>query len=189
MKKHARKQPQPLADHPGRALAGDGTIVSAHLPLPQTRPSTSFGAHRRFAFAATLTLVMACGSEPTGPQYPEVSGTYAGPVVFSSSLGGSLEGSMSIAVVQAGAQVTITGSITFLGDTTNLPAITGNINETGFFTASAGGFSDSAEFDPECGLMTPTSSTLAFSGNTAQIHESVQTGYCGTWTLSGTLTK
>ena len=91
-------------------------------------------------------------------------------------------------VVQAESQLTISGSMTLDGMTVQLPAVTGTINETGLFTATAGGFSTSAVPDT-CGTITPTSSTLTFSGSTAQLHESATTDFCGTLTLDATLTR
>ena len=95
-------------------------------------------------------------------------------------------------VVQAGSQLTISGSMTFDGVTMQLPKVTGTINETGFFTATAGtdGFSPgAAASDDTCGTITSTSSTLTFSGSTAQLHESATTDFCGTLTLDATLTR
>lgn len=99
-----------------------------------------------------------------------------------------MDGSMNMVVAQSDEQLTITGSITFLGETTQLPAITGTINETGFFTATAGGFSGSTS-DPNCGTWTTTSATLTFSGATARLQESASSPLCGTLSLFGTLTR
>ena len=41
-------------------------------------------------------------------------------------------------VAQAGDQLTITGSITLGGQTIQIPAVTGTLNATGFFTIAAG---------------------------------------------------
>ena len=143
---------------------------------------------RRTAPAWLILLVVACSSDPTGPSFPDVAGTYTGTVTLSLSDAGSVDGSMSMVVAQSGEQLTITGSITFLGETTQLPAITGTINETGFFTATAGGFSGTAS-DPQCGTWTTTSSTLTFSGGTARLQESASSPSCGNLNLFGTLTR
>jgi len=142
---------------------------------------------RRTAPAWLILLAVACG-DLTGPSFPDVAGTYSGTVTLSLSGGGSLDGSMSMVVAQSGAELTITGSITFLGETTQLPAITGTVNETGFFTATAGGFSGTAS-DPQCGTLTTTSATLTFSGGTARLQESASSTYCGNLSLFGTLTR
>ena len=42
-----------------------------------------------------------------------------------------------------------------LGETVELPAVTGTVNETRFFTATAGGFSDTVN-DENCGTLTTT---------------------------------
>jgi len=134
-----------------------------------------------------IVSAVAC-SDLTGPSFPDVAGTYAGTVTLSLSGGGSVDGSMRMVVAQSDEQLTITGSITFLGETTQLPAITGTINETGFFTATAGGFSGTTS-DPQCGTWTPTSSTLTFSGGTARLQESASSPVCGSLNLFGTLTR
>ena len=150
---------------------------------------------RRLLGVLILTLVIsACGGDggpttPSGPQYPQVAGTYSGPLTVSSSIvSDTLTASMRMVVVQAGAQLTLTGSLMFLGETVDLPAVTGALNETGFFTATAGGFSGTVS-DETCGTLTTTSATLTFSGSTARITESATTEFCGTIRLSGTLTR
>ncbi len=95
-----------------------------------------------------------------------------------------MTGSMRIEVAQSDDQLTITGSI----DGDSFPAVTGKINETGFFTATAGGYSD-IDFDKDCGVIVTTSSTLAFSGSTANVVESATTEHCGSLKMSGTLNK
>ena len=126
---------------------------------------------------------------PTVPTVPQVAGTYLGPLELSGSLvPNTVTGSMRMVVVQAGGQVTITGSITFFGETTQLPAFTGVINSTGFVTVTGGGFSGSVS-DPDCGTITTTSSTLTFSGRSARIYEAATTDFCGNFTITGTLTR
>ena len=44
-----------------------------------------------------------------------------------------------MSVAQVGSQLTITFDATFLGETLQLPAVTGTINATGFFAATGGG--------------------------------------------------
>ena len=93
-----------------------------------------------------------------------------------------------LTVVQSGSQLTITGSLTVFGQTVQLPAVTGTVNETGFFTATAGGFATSVD-DTTCGRIAVTSATLTFAGNTARYVENDKTDFCGNWLFSGTLTK
>ncbi len=88
-----------------------------------------------------VVLAMACGDDggpmaPTSPtpQIPQVAGTYRGPITISSSTLGSVTGYAEMEVVQAGSQVTITGSQTIAGNNVQLAALTGTINATGFFT-------------------------------------------------------
>ena len=150
---------------------------------------------RRLLGVLLLTLLIAgCGDDggptaPSPPRFPQVAGTYNGTLTFTFSLvSDTLTGSMRMVVVQAGAQLTITGSMTLLGETVELPAVTGTVNETGFFTATAGGFSGTVS-DETCGTLTTTSATLTFSGSTARITETATTEFCGNIQLSGTLTR
>ena len=73
------------------------------------------------------------------PQIPNVAGTYQGPLTITAALAGgavmvSLSGTMHITVVQAGAQLTITGAIAIFDETSALEAVTGTVNETGLVT-------------------------------------------------------
>ena len=139
-------------------------------------------------------LITGCGDDggpvaPSPPQFPQVAGTYNGTLTLTFSLvSDTLTGSMRMVVVQAGSQLTITGSMMFLGETVELPAVTGTVNETGFFTVTAGGFSGTVS-DETCGTLTTTSATLTFSGSTARITETATTEFCGNIQLSGTLTR
>ena len=122
---------------------------------------------RRLALVLAITVLIGCGADsPTAPtsQIPEVAGTYTGPLTLRVvTTGDSLQGSARFDVAQAGAQLTITGSITFLGETAQLPAITGTINATGFFTPTSGGVAGAVN-DPDCGRITPASASITFSG-------------------------
>ena len=141
-----------------------------------------------------LALVSAgCGDDagsptaPTAPQFPQVAGTYTGPLTVRVT-GDSLQGSARFNVAQAGAQLTITGSVTFLGETAQLPAITGTINATGFFTPTGGGVAGAVN-DPDCGRITTTSATITFSGRTMRLVETASTQFCGNFEISGTLSR
>ena len=138
---------------------------------------------------ALCAVTLACGDSATEPRYPDVAGSYSGPVTF--MIDGQLAdvGTMNLRVVQESDQITLTSwSITTLDGTFQLPAVTGTINETGFFTATAGG-GPSTVSDPACGNITAISSTLTFSGNTARFHATLVTDYCGNWALDATLAR
>lgn len=140
-----------------------------------------------------VVLAMACGDDggplaPT-PQIPQVAGTYRGPITISSSTLGSVTGYAELEVVQAGSQVTITGSQTIAGNTVQLAALTGTINATGFFTPSAGGSHIDGNFEPTCGRWDVTTATRTFVGRTLQIVVSAFTTYCGVVDYSATLTR
>lgn len=142
---------------------------------------------KRFCVVLLCAGALACEGI-TGPNFPEVAGTYSGPLTVTSSLAGTASGTMVLTVVQATEQLTITGSVTFFGSTSQIPAITGTINETGFFTATAGGATAAAP-DPDCGVMTTTSATINFSGGTVRFHQSITTTYCGSLAFDATLTR
>lgn len=139
---------------------------------------------------ASLTLLGACDEMANSP-YPEVAGTYTGTTIMDGTLIDPIEiGTMRIEVVQSGSQVTISTTTTFLGETVELPDITGEINQTGFFTATGGGFSGDSSFsDPLCGTLTPRSATLSFSGRTARWVEYYRTDYCGEILFSTNLSR
>ena len=97
------------------------------------------------ACAVVVVATASCGgdssqdSSPTAPspqpQIPNVAGTYSGPLtITASALMVNLSGTMQITVVQAGAQLTITGSISIFEETNALQAVTGTVNETGLVT-------------------------------------------------------
>ncbi len=149
--------------------------------------------HRFPLTTALLALLVAgCGDGgPTAPSaFPQVAGTYNGQIALASSLAPeeTLTGQMQLVVVQDGAQLAITGSITFFGETTEQPAITGTIDETGSFTAASGEFAGT-DVDPECGRSTVTSFSLMFSGSTARLQVTLASDSCGTFTLDGELTR
>lgn len=151
---------------------------------------------RRLAVVVVLSLVfVACdegGGSPASPssRVPDVAGTYTGTLHLTSSLGSQqVPLQMRMVVVQSGSQLTITGSVSFGGRRVELPAVTGTINQTGFFTLRSGGFYGNTADDPECGRITTTSSSLTFSGRNARYQETANTQYCGTLQISGTLTR
>ena len=143
---------------------------------------------KRSVMAAACVITLACGGI-TGPSFPDVAGSYSGPLTVTSTLvAGSFTGTMTMTVVQADDQITVTGSTTFMGETQQLPAITGTINETGFFTATAGGSAPPSP-DPDCGILTTTASTLSFAGRTARFHQTISTTHCGGLSFDAELTR
>ena len=141
------------------------------------------------AFLLALMLPACGGDSPTSPssQFPNVAGTYRGPLIL--TIDGVLIGTIAatMTVVQSGSQLTIATSILTGGETTLLPAVTGTVNATGFLTLVTGGATTVT--DPTCGLITATSASLTFSGNTARFVSNVSTAFCGDWSFSGTPTR
>ena len=145
--------------------------------------------HRcRFVFLFFIVMLSACGGSPTSPssQFPNVAGTYTGTLaltidnVFAANVYGRMQ------VVQSGSQITVTATMTVNGVEIAIPASTGNINKTGYYTQTAGG--EASTYDPDCGNLTGTAS-LTFSGNTATYVEVMSTDFCGQWRMNGTLTR
>ena len=162
---------------------------------------------RRLATCAVVVVATAaCGgdSRPTTPvsptppspqpQIPNVAGTYQGPLTITASLEGvvlvTLSGTMHLTVVQAGAQLTITGSISIVDETSVLEAVTGTVNETGLVTFPPDSLVNAVPLgDDTCGTLTPAPTTLSFSGNTARFLQAASIDGCGTVEIVGTLTR
>ena len=147
---------------------------------------------------ATVVAVLAgCGGGDGGspvepsPRYPQVAGTYTGPAIITVvSTGTTLTGSGRAVVVQSGNQITINGSLTFEGVEVVLPAVTGTINETGFFTLTESGAVPGPPTTlGDCGLLTLTSQSLTFAGRTLTFQEGYGTTFCGSVTLVATITR
>ena len=150
---------------------------------------------RLLVAGVALVLVAACGdstsptapTRPTTPPIPQVAGTYGGPFEWRWDAVLVAQGTGSMSVVQAGAQLTLTASLTFDELTLQAPAITGTVNSAGFFTQTSA--VDPPAIVPPCGLVTPTGFSLNFSGNTARLVETATTTECGNWEFSGILTR
>ena len=167
-------------------LVRGGSTLVAHRPLYKT-------AFMGLVIIVPMLLIGACSTGPGGTDgYPRVAGTYTGPVtVQMTEVGIKLVGSLRLNVEQAGAEVTISGSVTFGDVTTNLTATSGTINRTGNFTATQSGVidPDALADDSLCGRLRPVTSSLAFSGDKAILEASLQTDYCGPILYDATLTR
>ena len=159
--------------------------------------------------AVLLVATAACGwdSSPTTPvsptppspqpQIPNVAGTYSGPLTITASREGgvllvSLNGTMHITVVQAGAQLTISGSISIFEETSALDTVTGTVDDTGRVTFPPDSIINAAPIpmgDDPCGTITPAPTMLTFSGNTARFLQTATSDDCGTVEIVGTLTR
>ncbi len=127
---------------------------------------------------------------PTAPRFPQVAGTYSGTLSLSpSDSSGVLSVPAQLTVIQAGSQLTISGSMTLMGQNIDVAAVTGTINETGFFTVAESGSFTGPAHNPTCGNIVPTSGSLTFSGNMVRLVQTAVTDYCGNWQLDGTLTR
>ena len=101
----------------------------------------------------------------------------------------SLSGTMHMTVVQAGARLTLTGSISIFEETSELPAITGTVNETGLVTFPPSTFVNTPGTGDTCGTITPARAMLTFSGNTARFLQTASSDVCGNLEVLGTLTR
>ena len=100
----------------------------------------------------------------------------------------SLSGTMHLTVVQAGAQLTISGSI--LAETSALEAVTATVNDTGFVTFPPDSVVHAVPVgDDSCGTLTPAPTMLTFSGNTVRFLQTASIDGCGTVEIVGTLTR
>ena len=158
--------------------------------------------------AVLIVATAACGGDsrpttpvsPTAPspqpQIPNVAGTYRGPLTITASLEGvvlvTLRGTMHITVVQAGAQLTITGSVSIFDETSALEAVTGTVDDTGRVTFPPDSIINAAPIpmgDDTCGTITPAPTMLTFSGTTARLLQTATSDDCGTVEIVGTLTR
>ena len=97
---------------------------------------------------------------------------------------------MQITVVQAGVQLTITGSISIFEETNALEAVTGTVNETGLVTFPPDSVVHTVPMgDDTCGTITPAPTMLTFSGNMARFLQTASSDGCGNVEVLGTLTR
>ena len=158
---------------------------------------------RRLATCAVVVVATAaCGGDSSltapspQPQIPNVAGTYRGPLTITASLEGvvlvTLSGTMHITVVQAGAQLTITGSVSIFDEISVLEAVTGTVDATGRVTFPPDSIINVAPIpmgDDTCGAITPAPTMLTFSGTTAQFLRTATSDSCGSFEVVGTLTR
>ena len=153
---------------------------------------TRWNLMRRRLLVVLLPVLLAAGCDDFGfwpSSVPQVAGTYNGTLTLTFPPGSdTVTGSMSMVVVQDGERLTITGSMTLLGETVEIPPATGTLDRDGRFTVTAGGFAGIMS-DPTCGTVTTTNSTWSFSGSTMQIDESSTTDSCGNVDVAATLTR
>ena len=124
-------------------------------------------------------------------------GTYRGPLTITAALERgvvmvSLSGTMQLTVVQAGAQLTITGSVSIFDETSALEAVTGTVDDTGRVTFPPDSVVTAAPIpigDDTCGTITPAPTMLTFSGTTARFLQTARSDCCGNVEIVGTLTR
>ena len=151
---------------------------------------------RRFQpIAAALLAVAACDSS-TGPSFPEVAGTYTGPLTVGATFQGEtvpVNGSMRVLAEQDGNQATLSGSTTILGETEPFEPGAGIIDEAGVWTDAGSEFFELGD-DQECpGYTGRRAVTVRFSGGSLRVESSVThsepTVDCPSITLSAALTR
>ena len=164
---------------------------------------------RRLATCAVVVVATAaCGGDsspttpfsPTAPSpqplIPNVAGTYRGPLTITASLDGvvlvTLSGTLHLTVVQAGAQLTITGSVSIFDETSALEAVTGTVDATGLVTFPPDSVVNAVPIPmgvDTCGTITQAPTMLTFSGTTAQFLQTATSDSCGSFEVVGTLTR
>ena len=162
-------------------------------------PSLSRRASAFPVIAVTLLAVaLAACDRLTGPSIPRVAGTYTGPLVVEATavFRGTPEtitatGSMRVAVEQVEDQVSLSGSMTILGDTESLGTISGTIDEAGVWTEAASGVGAFVFEDDECDYT--ADSEVRFSGASLKIEitatRSEPTSDCPNIRMSAELTR
>ena len=123
---------------------------------------------------------------------PNVEGTYTGPLTIEFvDVGIGAVASMRMIVEQAGANVTISGTLTYNGATTGITAIGGTVDATGFFMGTRSGFVDpDVALDTAlCGRIYPATGSLTFSNGTINYSAFVRTDFCGAISYQATLTR
>ena len=152
--------------------------------------------------ALHVTELRAAVNGPSLPsQIPDLAGTYSGPVSYTRVISdtgccsvSAGTGNMQLTVVQADAKLTITGSLSSVGETEELDAVTGTVTETGLFTFPPDtmdfvvGRTVAGRTRGNCGAITKNSATLTFSGNSARFDADVESDFCLA-EMSGTLTR
>jgi len=96
--------------------------------------------------------------------------------------------SLRIEAVQSGGQMTISGTETIQGQVIAIGAITGQVSETGFFSAARRGTIGTYRH-VSCGRYTSTDFTMAFASGNLRITEHLTTAKCGEMTFSAVLVK
>ena len=192
----------------------EGRPAAANMAIPgrtvrRCRMRINLSRLRHLATCAVVVVATAaCGgdSRPTTPvsptppspqpQIPNVAGTYRGPLTITASLEGvvlvTLSGTMHLTVVQAGAQLTITGSVAILDETSALEAVTGTVDDTGRVTFPPDSLVNAVPIpmgDDTCGTITPAPTMLTFAGTTAQFLQTATSDSCGSFEVVGTLTR
>lgn len=148
---------------------------------------SSFPSLAKYAGLFLLIMVLAaCDSTEADPWYLSLEGRYTGELTVSSAAG-SVSGSMTVNVEQSGEQVTLSGTVQLLGQSRAFAAITGTVNNTGFFTLTGGGYSGSLD-DPNCGEVTGLSESINFIENESlEIVENYTYQVCGMVSLKAVL--
>lgn len=147
---------------------------------------------------ALLAVALAACDSLTGPAIPEVAGTYTGPlaVEVTAVFQGTPQtitatGSMTAVVEQIEDQVTLSGSMTILGNTESLDTIPGRIDEAGVWTEASAGVGAFVFEDDECGYT--ADSEVRFSGASLKIEitatRSEPTSDCPNTRMSAELTR
>ena len=193
----------------------EGRPAAANMEIPgrtvrRCRVLMDRARLRRLATCAVVVVATAaCGwdSRPTTPvsptplspqpQIPNVAGTYQGPLTITAALAGgavmvSLSGTRHITVVQAGAQLTITGAIAIFDETSALDIVTGTVDNTGRVTFPPDSVVNAVPIPmgvDTCGTITQAPTMLTFSGTTAQFLQTATSDSCGSFEVVGTLTR
>ena len=168
-------------------------VMSRHASCGSPASSDIVPAMNRYryvtaaAVVAAVLLATACNMSGV----PRVAGTYSGTMTM--QVGALLaRAPMHLTVTQSGAQVTVSGSVSYEGYTWGFPpAMTGTVDATGVFTAEslAGAAAPGVSSRTECGTFGGGYFTLTFSGDQVHLNMLGQTSLCGTISFDATLRR
>ena len=142
------------------------------------------------SFAVLVLTFTGCSDDspaaPT-PQFPQVAGTYTGTVFVVIGTWQGV-GTGRLVVRQAGSELTVEGTMTFPTFSWSVPAKTGTISATGYFTSNTGGLVQLQRI-AGCGFLRPLDASLTFAAGTARYVEDFTTDSCGSGQVSSDLVR
>ena len=149
-------------------------------PSRYVKPHMGVDGMKNFLIVVTTMIALAC--DIAGPSYPDVAGSYSGPVTWTKFMD-EVEMEMTMTVVQSDDGITVTGMT--LDGSLLLPMLTGTIDETGLVTITE---STPVPSSHECGVIRADVTTLSFVEGTARYWQFLLDD-CGNFSAGGTIPR